>query len=94
VLSSLARGVPCVMTPVAAEGMSLPEELGGLVAQDAVEFGYRIIELCEDRQAWSMVSQTCVDFVRKNFSEDEIDRLMRETVRDASQPRTGALSAP
>ncbi len=35
VLESLAAGVPCVMTPVAAEGIGLPPGLAELVASDA-----------------------------------------------------------
>jgi glycosyltransferase involved in cell wall biosynthesis len=35
VLDSLASGVPCVMSPVAAEGLALPPALQDLVGQDA-----------------------------------------------------------
>jgi hypothetical protein len=42
VLESFASGVPCVMTPIAAEGLPLPEDALPLVARNADQFA----ELC------------------------------------------------
>jgi glycosyltransferase involved in cell wall biosynthesis len=48
VLDSLAAGVPCVMTPVAAEGIALPPALTPLVAADAAALAALICELHDD----------------------------------------------
>ncbi|MFT8720147.1 Hint domain-containing protein [Acetobacter sp.] len=43
VLESLVRGVPCVMTSVAAEGLELDETLSGLVADSADDFARLVV---------------------------------------------------
>src|SRR6202030_1008017 len=48
VLESLAAGVPCVMTTVAAEGLDLPRKLQVLVADEPAEIAARIAKLCRD----------------------------------------------
>jgi len=48
VLESLAAGVPCVMTPVAAEGLGLPASLRALVGEDAVQLAALILCLHGD----------------------------------------------
>ncbi len=45
VIESLASGLPCVMTPVAAEGLSLPGALADLVQADATALAERIVAL-------------------------------------------------
>ena len=48
VLDSFACEVPCVMTPVAAEGFSLAGTLPGLVAEDAATLASLIVRLHEE----------------------------------------------
>jgi hypothetical protein len=48
VLQSLAAGIPCVCTTIAAEGMGLPENLAGLVGHDARELATLIVRLHGD----------------------------------------------
>ncbi len=48
VLTSLAARTPCVMTPVAAEGLDLPPVLRDLVAQDAAGLASLIVRLHGD----------------------------------------------
>ncbi|MFT8505487.1 Hint domain-containing protein [Acetobacter sp.] len=45
VIESLASGLPCVMTPVAAEGLALPDALEDLVHGDATALAARIVAL-------------------------------------------------
>ena len=93
VLSSLARGVPCLMTPVAAEGMELPEELRTLVAADAPAFSERIVELTTDAEQWLRLSELSVKFVRDRFSSEEIDRLIGETLANAGRAKQSATGS-
>ncbi len=51
VLASLAAGVPCVMTPVAAEGIALPPELADWTGHSASEIAHRIVSRHADRTA-------------------------------------------
>ncbi len=48
VLDSLAAGIPCVCTSIAAEGMGLPAELAGLVRDEAGEMAREIVRLHHD----------------------------------------------
>jgi GT2 family glycosyltransferase/glycosyltransferase involved in cell wall biosynthesis len=81
VLTSLARGVPCVMSPVAAEGLDLPEELEHLVRESPEEFSEEVLSLLNDKEKWQQTSEMCVSFVRERFSQEVIDRLITETLR-------------
>ena len=48
VLDSLAAGVPCIMSPVAAEGLELPDSLLALVSEDAAALAALICRLHRD----------------------------------------------
>ena len=48
VLTSLAAGVPCVMTPCAAEGLDLPASLAGTIAADPEGLAAAILRLHDD----------------------------------------------
>ena len=56
VISSLAAGVPCVLTSIAAEGMGLKGN-ESLVADEPAEFAARMVELYCDSGLWSAQSQ-------------------------------------
>ncbi|MBM3553579.1 MAG: glycosyltransferase [Alphaproteobacteria bacterium] len=70
VVSSLCYGVPCVGTPIAAEGMGLNESSGALVASAPVEFARRIVEIYHDRARWEAMSQGGVEKMRRDYSLD------------------------
>jgi glycosyltransferase involved in cell wall biosynthesis len=51
VLDALAAGIPCVCTPIAAEGMELPEALMALVGETPAEMAASILRLHADDAA-------------------------------------------
>lgn len=57
VVSSLAAGVPCVATPIAAEGMNLVDGLEVAVAEDAESFAEKICKAYQDRILWERLSK-------------------------------------
>jgi glycosyltransferase involved in cell wall biosynthesis len=63
VLESLAAGVPCVMTPLAAEGMALPASLNDLVAGDPAALAACIVRLHGDAQAHARLAQAGMSFI-------------------------------
>ncbi len=75
VLDSLAAGVPCVMSPVAAEGIPLPPLLQPFVAADAEGIAAAICRLHEDLAANDAVADAGQDLMRTRFNA--------EAVRDA-----------
>lgn len=73
VLSSLAAGVPCVMTGCAAEGLALPAALAGLVADAPDELARLIIRLHEDMAWHEELSRAGLDYVAERFAAPVID---------------------
>ncbi|MFE1601978.1 glycosyltransferase [Methylobacterium sp. ID0610] len=57
-VSSLLHGVPCVATPVAAEGMDLVSGQDVLVADDPAAFAAMICRLHDDPALWERVSRS------------------------------------
>jgi glycosyltransferase involved in cell wall biosynthesis len=76
VLSSLAHGVPCVATSVAAEGMDGPGR-GILVADGARDLAKAILRLHEDAASWEALADAGLSWVDSNVSV----RLGRERLR-------------
>ena len=77
VIDSLAAGVPCVGTPIAAEGLDLPARLLGLFADSAEEIAELICRLYRDDEEHEGCAEAGRRFVREAFSAPQIDRLMR-----------------
>jgi GT2 family glycosyltransferase len=53
---SLARGLPCVATPVAAEGMALMPVIHAVLAERASDFAEAVVRLHSDRERWQRLS--------------------------------------
>ena len=80
VLASLAAGVPCVCTPVAAEGLDLPDALSGLVAPAAAGLAAAIVRLHRDEAYNRSCSEAGLAYVNRMLGETRLDTLMREAV--------------
>ncbi len=80
VLDSLAAGVPCACTPVAAEGMDLPGTLDQAIAPDAAGLAAAILRLHGDEAFNASCSAAGLAYVGATLSETRLDTLMREVV--------------
>jgi hypothetical protein len=69
VLASWAARVPCVMTPVASEGLALPPRLQNCVGKDADELAARIVQLHGDKALNHAAGKVGVDVIRHDWSE-------------------------
>jgi glycosyltransferase involved in cell wall biosynthesis len=78
VLESLAAGIPCVMTTIAAEGVNLPAELNVLVADEPEEIAARIARLCLDDAEYDRVAAAGRAHIVANYSPERIDALIRQ----------------
>jgi GT2 family glycosyltransferase/glycosyltransferase involved in cell wall biosynthesis len=78
VLESLAAGVPCVMTTVAAEGLDLPKKLQVLVADEPAEIAARIAKLCQDDAEYRRIAEAGKAYVAATYSAERIDGLLRQ----------------
>ncbi len=77
VIESMAAGIPCVMTTVAAEGIGLTGELEWLVADDPEMLAERIATLCRDDDRYDRVVAACKAHIAANYSPERIDGLIR-----------------
>ena len=80
VLTSLASRTPCVMTPVAAEGLALPPVLRGLVAQDAAGLASLIVRLHGDGALVRAAARAGAAFMRHSCSEAAVSTAMEAAV--------------
>lgn len=69
VLNSFGAGIPCVMTPIAAEGLPLDSDLRGLIATTAQEFAEKVVALHGDAERLAHLSAACQSFVHLNYSD-------------------------
>jgi glycosyltransferase involved in cell wall biosynthesis len=90
VLDSLAGGVPCVMTPVAAEGIDLPPPLSDLVGGTPAALADRIIRLHGDQAACRALGQAGRALVATEFSPAKVAAALQAAIEP---PCNGGLPA-
>jgi glycosyltransferase involved in cell wall biosynthesis len=76
VLESLAAGVPCIMSPVAAEGLSLPADLKALVGQDEAGLAALICHLNGNAKAHGRAADAGLAFMRAACSEAAVEQAL------------------
>ena len=97
VLSSLAAGVPCAMTAMAAEGMALPEAVARCVADTPEALAAAIVALHEDPARNQAAAEAGLAWVGEACSAEHVDRVLaaacgRGVVRppDSGDPPAGS----
>jgi glycosyltransferase involved in cell wall biosynthesis len=86
VLDSLAAGVACICTPVAAEGIDLPESLQELVAHSAAGLAKLVVELHGDQSRCATLRSAALAFIEERFNGN--------VVRAAIAPAAGRADVP
>jgi glycosyltransferase involved in cell wall biosynthesis len=69
VFDALARGLPCVASSVASEGMTLVDREEIVVADDSRQIAEAIAWVYQDREAWARLQQGGLDYISRNCSE-------------------------
>ena len=77
VLSALAHGVPCVLTPTAAEGVGLRHGHDCMIATTPGEWREAISRLQTDDDLWHALSANAREYVQQTFSFETGRELMR-----------------
>ena len=80
VLASLAAGLPCAMTPVAAEGLRLTPALRGLIAEDAAGLAALILHLHAEPAA-AVLREQGMALVARQFGPAAVRRAMAAALR-------------
>lgn len=88
VLDSFAAGVPCVMTPIAAEGLMLPKGLmDGLVRENADDLAQLILRLHKRPAPHASMSRAGRACVREGWTEAAV----QQALATALQPLTRGM---
>ncbi len=87
VLEAFAAGLPCVMTPVAAEGLPLSDALTDLVAGDAEALAALICRLHEDADYSARLGQAGVSMISGHFSEGYVRSALAAVVDPTGSSR-------
>ena len=77
VLDSLAAGVPCVCTPVAAEGIGLGPALSGLVAGDGAGLAESVLRVHGDAGLWAACRAEGLALVAAEHGAARVDAALR-----------------
>ncbi len=67
VIGALAQGVPCVLSPVAAEGIAFGDGVEAEVARTPADWADAIRRLHEDASAWAAMSQRAHRFAAQHY---------------------------
>ncbi len=90
VASSLAAGLPCVASGIAAEGMGLVAGRDLLVANAPQDFAAAIIKLCTDPVLWASLSDNGRAIMRADYSPGATrQRLLRLLAKTGTAPFSG-----
>jgi hypothetical protein len=94
VLMSLAQGLPCVMSEVAAEGLGLPGALRTLlVAEDDEAFQRKALRFHSDGALWQRASELALGFAQETLSAAAIDTGLAAALEAPFKPEARQLSA-
>jgi len=87
VLDSLAAGVPCVMSPVAAEGIDLAPNLRGLIGQGAAEMARLILRLHKDSRTHARLAKAGVAHVTSKLNADAVTAALEAAIHSSALRR-------
>lgn len=87
ILDSMAHGLPCVMSEVAAEGFHLPTELEWLIARSPKEMAEKLIAVHEDAALNERLSRCGLEYIEREFSTEAIQRLVGEAILRQEGPK-------
>lgn len=73
VLDSLTAGIPCVCSPIAAEGLDLPASLAASVARDTHDVARLILALHGNARINADLSKAGLDWTARHLSDEAID---------------------
>jgi len=84
VIDSLGAGLPCVGTPIAAEGLDLPETLQACIAESADALAALICNLHDNEQANEACGRAGIEYVKTAFSNERLDAGIRRVFGPAA----------
>lgn len=83
VLSALARGVPCIVSPIAAEGIGLRAGHDCMIVEHSKDWVDAIALLMQDHDLWLEISQNARSYMRSAYSFEQGRARMRHAFEAA-----------
>ena len=77
VLDSFAAGIPCLMSPIAAEGLALPPALQSLIVPNLADFPTAILALHANPARLRALSRAGLDYISAYWSPAAQDQALR-----------------
>jgi glycosyltransferase involved in cell wall biosynthesis len=85
---AMSYGVPVVGTSVAAEGMDIEHLLTGWVSDDAEEFARGIIDLYQNDELWTRVSEAGRAHVERTLGSDVFEYHLKTVLSNVAPEQT------
>jgi len=82
VVTSLSYGVPCVATPIAAEGCGFIAGKHLLVENDPASMARAIIRIANDKDHWQQLSGEGLTYCRRIFSVESVKNRLDHTIKE------------
>jgi hypothetical protein len=80
IITSLSYGVPCVASPIAAEGMGLVDNLNVLIGKSDQEYAENVIKLYRSKELWESLSMNGLIYVRKTNGLEQFENLLGKLI--------------
>lgn len=65
VTEAMSFGIPCVVSPVAADGIDVPNGDGLLIAETDEEFAARVCDAYRDEELWTRLQKGALEYIRR-----------------------------
>jgi glycosyltransferase involved in cell wall biosynthesis len=91
VLEAMGRGLPVVMTPIAAEGTHAVHNEHALIAGTPAAFADAVVELYHDEARWQRLSQAGQRLVAEHFSYAAVKTRLAALLADLPEERCRGL---
>jgi len=77
---AMVRGVPVILTPIAAEGMRLTDGVDAVIASTPAEFARKMVALYRDCAAWERIAAAGRESAAKHFSVARATRRLAQVL--------------
>jgi O-antigen biosynthesis protein len=82
VIGALAHGVPCVLSPIATEGIPLGDRIDACIASKPEEWVLAITHLYGNQNAWAEMSRKALIFAQNQYGFTKGVAQMQEALRE------------
>jgi glycosyltransferase involved in cell wall biosynthesis len=89
VLESLAHGLPCVMSGIAAEGLELPEDLAWLVARSLAQFANKLVRMHEDEAFNRKLAEAGLAYIAQRYNDAVTTAALSGAVEEKAEAAGG-----